>query len=161
VELESARYPFCFEGDAQSSGGTRSILPFLPFNADLNRFTLKVSNLPNPRAQVTWGEESREFTKEQLAAGINLAAEFSKTPFDGPFKTVMNAVAAKQAYETNIIKGMISNFRAFSAETAGDPELAALFEGLRKKFASKHSQLEAETRAAFVPVRHALTVRPL
>ena len=161
VELESARYPFCFEGDAKSSGGTRSILPFLPFNADLNRLTLKVANLSSARAKVTWGEESREFTREQLAAGLNLAAEFSKTPFDESFKSVMNAVATKQAYETNIIKGMISNFRSFRADIQKDPELAALLDGLRKKFASTHSQLDAQVRAAFVPVKHTLTVTPM
>jgi lysophospholipase L1-like esterase len=161
VELESARYPFCFDGDAKSSGGTRSILPFLPFNADLNRFTLKVANLSSARAKVTWGEESREFTKEQLSAGINLAAEFAKTPFDEPFKGVMNAIATKQAYETSIIKGMISNFRSFSADIQKDPELAALLDGLRKKFASTHSKLDAQARAAFVPVKHTLAVTPL
>ena len=35
---------------------------------------------------VTWGEQTKEFTKEQLAAGINLAAEFDKTPFDKPVR---------------------------------------------------------------------------
>src|SRR6185295_20145316 len=45
VELESSRYPFCFSGDDKSPAGTRSILPYVPFNADLNRFTLAVKNL--------------------------------------------------------------------------------------------------------------------
>ena len=161
VELESARYPFCFDGDAKSSGGTRSILPFLPFNAELNRFTLKVTNLSSARTRVTWGEESHEFTKEQLAAGINLAAEFSKTPFDESFKGVMNAVAAKQSYETSIIKGMISNFRSFNTEVQKDPELASLLDGLRKKLVSTHSQLEAQTRSALAPVRHTIALSAL
>jgi lysophospholipase L1-like esterase len=161
VELESARYPFCFDGDAKSSGGTRSILPFLPFNADLNRFTLKVSNLASARAKVTWGDEVREFTKEQLAAGINLAAEFSKTPFDESFKAVMSAVGAKQAYETNIIKGMISNFRSLSGDVQKDPELGVLLDGLRKKLASTHSKLDAQVRASLVPVKHTVAVTPL
>jgi lysophospholipase L1-like esterase len=161
LEIQSDRYPFCFEGDAKSSGGTRSILPFLPFNADLNRFTLKVPHLATARAKVTWGEESHEFTREQLAAGINLAAEFSKTPFDEPFKAVMQAVAAKQAYETSIIKGMISNFRTLSAEAQKDPELADLLGSLRKKLGSTHARMEAQTKAAWVPVKHTLTVTPL
>lgn len=161
VELESRRYPFCFEGDSKSSGGTRSILPFLPFNEDLNRFTLTITGLPGQRARVTWGEESREFTKEQLNAGVNLAAEFSKTPFDGAFRAVLNAVAAKQSYETSIIKGMLSNFRSFTADALKDPELAALFDGLRRKFAATHSNLEVQTRSALVPVRHTLIVTPL
>jgi lysophospholipase L1-like esterase len=161
IELESLRYPFCFEGDSKSSAGTRSILPFLPFNDALNRFTLKVANVSSARAKVTWGEESREFTREQLAAGINLASEFSKTPFDDSFKGIMNAVATKQAYETNMIKGMISNFRSFSSELQNDPEMAGLFEGLRKKFAAKHAQLDTGIRAALLPVKHTITVRPL
>src|SRR6266542_708103 len=36
VEIESSRYPFCFSGDEKSPKGTRSILPYVPFNADLN-----------------------------------------------------------------------------------------------------------------------------
>jgi lysophospholipase L1-like esterase len=38
VEIESERYPFCFDGDEKSSSGTRSITAFLPFNAELNLF---------------------------------------------------------------------------------------------------------------------------
>ncbi|MEI6713608.1 MAG: SGNH/GDSL hydrolase family protein [Verrucomicrobiota bacterium] len=161
VELESERYPFCFDPDSKSSGSTRSLLAFLPFNQDLNRLTLKVAHLTSDNAKVTWGEESREFTKAQLEAGVNLAAEFTKTPFDKAFGGVMNAVAAKQAYETMIIKGMISQFRAFNAETQKDPELGAIFETLRKKFLATHSLLDSETHAKLVPVKHTLTVTPL
>jgi hypothetical protein len=32
---------------------------------------------------VKWGDETKEFTRQQLEAGINLVAEFSSTPFDG------------------------------------------------------------------------------
>ena len=46
------------------------IVPFVPFNQDLNRLTLTVTNLDAPRAKVTWGGEGREFTREQLAAGV-------------------------------------------------------------------------------------------
>ena len=45
VEIESSRYPFCFKGDAKSSEGARSILPYLPFNKELNRLVLKVKGL--------------------------------------------------------------------------------------------------------------------
>ena len=33
VEVESSRYPFCFLGDEKSPDSTRSIVPFVPFNA--------------------------------------------------------------------------------------------------------------------------------
>ena len=161
VEIESERYPFCFDPDPKSSGSTRSILPYLPFNQELNRFTLKVAHLASTKAKVTWGEESHEFTKAQLEAGINLAAEFTTTPFDKAFAGVMNAVATKQAYETMMIKGMISQFRGFNAEVQKDPELGAIFETLRKKLTSAQARLDSDTRAKLVPVKHNLTVTPL
>jgi hypothetical protein len=74
AELESSRYPFCFYGNDKDPGSTRSILPYVPFNKDLNRLTLIVKNLNTPKAKVSWGEASKSFTKEQLAEGINLAA---------------------------------------------------------------------------------------
>jgi len=161
VELESERYPFCFDPDAKSSASNRSLLPFLPFNQDLNRLTLKVTHLKSDKANVTWGEERHEFTKAQLEAGINLAAEFTNTPFDKAFGAVMNAVASKQAYETIIIKGMITQFRAFGAEIQKDPELGTIFDTLRKKFVTTHARLDSEAHAKVVPVKHTLTVTPL
>ncbi len=101
LDIESRRWPFCFEGDGTASSSTRSILPFVPFNDDLNRYVLKVRNLTAPRAKVTWGTEAKEFTREQLEKGINLAAEFPRTPFDEPFAALSAAVADKQAYETH------------------------------------------------------------
>ena len=50
--------------------------------------------------KLTWGEQSRTFTAEQLAHGVNLAAEFASNPFSDAFSKVDAAVAAKQAYET-------------------------------------------------------------
>ena len=158
LEVESQKYPFCFEGDPKASNGTRSILPFLPFNQDLNRFTLKVTNFTASKAKVTWGSESREFTKEQLSAGINLAAEFSSTPFDEPFKKVMGAVAAKQAFETGMIKGMITGFRMFQAESQRDPEWKTIFEKLTGKLSSRHKELEADVHKTIAPVKHTLTI---
>ena len=120
-----------------------------------------MAHLTSDKAKVTWGDESHEFSKAQLEAGINLAAEFTKSPFDKAFAGVMTAVATKQAYETNIIKGMISQFRSFNAEAQKDPELKTLFETLRKKFTTKQSALDSEVHAALVPVKHTLKVTPL
>ena len=158
VELESVRYPFCFDGDAKSSGGTRSITAFLPFNSELNRFTLRVSNLTGEKAKVAWGEETKEFTREQLTAGVNLAAEFSATPFDAPFKSYMNAVGKKQSYETGMIKDFVTKFRTYEAEAKEAPEFGAALDTVKKYLGKKQAQLETESRKALVPVKHTLTI---
>jgi len=161
VEISSTRYPFCFSGDEKSSEGTRSIAPFFPFNEDLNRLTLKVLNLREARARVTWGDESREFSREQLAAGVNLAASFTRTPFAEPFQRLMQAVRAKQDFETQMIKGMVTNFRQFNQQTRRDLELAAAFNQLRDRLAGEQQRLHDAARRTIQPVQHTLTVTPL
>lgn len=155
AEIVSTVYPFCFD-DA-----TRSILPFCKFNEELNRLTLKVKNLSAASAKVTWGKESKEFTKEQLTAGINLAAEFQKTPFDGAFAGVINAIRLKQEYETPMIKGMITNFRNFTTDAKADAEFGAALETLKKKMLAKQETLDANVRKTLVPVTHSLKVEAL
>lgn len=159
--IESTRYPFCFSGDSNEPTGTRSILPFCDFNDRLNRLTLRVKNLDAPKARVTWGAETREFTKEQLAQGINLAAEFAKTPFDAAFFAVMNAVRVKQEHETRMIKGMITNFRSFLKDAVADPEFAAALETVKKKMSARQAKLDAAARQLVVPVKHTVRVEPL
>ena len=66
--------------------------------------------------------ESKEFTKEQLTAGVNLAAEFAKTPFDESFQKLQNAVQNKQNFETTLIKQIVTNFRSIP-NLADDAEL--------------------------------------
>ena len=52
VTVESTRYPYCFErGNNHPFGPTASILPYLPFNQDLNRYLLVVKNLKSPKAR--------------------------------------------------------------------------------------------------------------
>lgn len=159
LELESARYPFCFAGDAATPDSTRSIVPFVPFNADLNRFVLVVTNLPAPAATVTWGSPKR-FSREQLAAGINLAAEFSDHPLAEPFRRLDEIVARKQAYETRMIKQCIHSFLHFRDLLGGDAEAAAALEALRARLQARQAELAAEARAAVGPVRHTLVIRP-
>ena len=50
--------------------------------------------------KVTWGEASKTFSANELAKGVNLAAEFLDNPFSEPFKAVENAVRRQQEYET-------------------------------------------------------------
>ena len=67
TEIESTRYPFCFIDDEKSGMSSRSILPFVPFNHDLNRFMLVVTGLKADIAKVTWGTATKTFTRDQLA----------------------------------------------------------------------------------------------
>lgn len=160
VELQSDRWPFCFQGDDKSSGGTRSILPFTSFNDDLNRFVLKVNGLDTTHAMVKWGTEEKKFTREQLAAGINLASEFSATPFDASFQKLLDAIANKQNFETYMIKSVITNFRSFPAELNNDAELKKAVDVFRERFAARQQQLDEAVHAQLVPVKHTLQVTP-
>lgn len=160
LEIESRRWPFCFEGDGTSSASTRSILPFVPFNDELNRYVLKVSHLESPRVNVTWGGESKEFSREQLEKGVNLAAEFGRTPFDEPFAALAAAVAEKQAYETTMIKQIITDFRQIPG-IGDDVEAQAAVKVLNDRLMRRWKQLEAKVRERLVPVKHAITIEPL
>jgi lysophospholipase L1-like esterase len=175
VELESSRYPFCFTGDDKSSGGTRSILPFCPFNQDLNRLTLVVKNLTGARAKVTWevarasrplagthgqdAQATKSFTRDQLATGINLAAEFPQTPFNTTFAAVERAISAKEDFETFLIKDMITKFPTLLARTDNDPEMKDALEVMRRKLLARHDKLARAVADAVQPVKHTLVIQ--
>jgi lysophospholipase L1-like esterase len=158
AEVESARYPFCLDGNATSPNGTRSITAFFPFNQDLNRFTLRVKNLIKDKARVTWGEESKDFARQQLEAGINLASEFTRTPFDAAFRRVLDAVEAKQNFETTAIKSLITNFRRFESEARNDPQLSLALSAVERRLMARQEQLDTAVRAALAPVKHTIAV---
>ncbi len=159
-QIESTRYPFCFSGDQKDPNGTASILPYSTFNQDLNRFTLKVRNLTSNHADITFGDVTKTFSKQQLSEGINLAAEFLNNPFVGPFNNVMNAVARKQSFETSMIKGFITNFRQLHGPLGEDPEVKAAMEVLRRKMTEADDAAHAKAKAAVVPVTYKIVVTP-
>lgn len=161
IEITSTKWPFCFDGDTKSSGSNRSILPFTSFNQDLNRLTLHVIGLSSEKAKVTWGAQSKEFTRNQLEDGINLAAEFDKTPFDGAFNGLVNAIGLKQAYETTLIKSFVTHMRVVAAEAAEEPKVAAALAKLKKKFADEHARQDAGVRKLVQPVTHTISVQEL
>ena len=161
AEFESTRWPFCFDADPKNANSTRSITPFAPFNQDLNRLTLKVKNLGAAKAKVTWGAASKDFTKEQLEAGVNLAAEFPATPFDASFQKLVEVLGRKQQFETMMIKGLVTNFRQFNNDAKADPELGKAFDTVRAKLHTRQQALDAEARKALGPVKHTLTVTSL
>lgn len=152
AEITSTKWPFFLEPEM------RKITAFCKFNDELNRYTLRVKNLDTPKAKVTWGTEAKEFTKEQLTTGINLAAEFDRSPLDAPFIQLVIAVNNKQAYETPMIKGMITNFRNFANDAKSDPEFAAALTTLKQKMMAKQEKLDAEAHSKIVPVKHTIKV---
>ncbi len=158
AEVESTRYPFCFHGDEKSPGSTRSIVPFVPFNEDLNRLTLTVKNLSGARAKVTWGKATRSFSKAELEKGINLAAEFLDSPFGDAFRKVDELVAKKQNFETPMIKDVITRFQTVRNLLGDDAGAKAALETLRARFVARDDELHAAVRAAVVPVRHTIAV---
>jgi len=155
AEIESTKLPFYLEPEM------RKITAFCRFNEELNRYTLRVKNLTTAKAKVTWGTEVKEFTKEQLTAGINLAVEFDKSPLDPAFIQLVIAVNAKQAYETPMIKGMITNFRNFTNDAKADPKLAAALHTVKQKMIDKQEKLDAAAHATLVPVKHTIKVEAL
>jgi lysophospholipase L1-like esterase len=160
VELESTRYPFCFYGDGVSPDSERSILPFVPFNRELNRLTLIVKNLGSEKAQVTWGTLTKEFGRSQLESGVNLAGEFLDNPFSEPFQKLDAVVQGKQGFETYMVKQVITNFRYLREVLGDDPEVANAMSVLRAKLFAEQAQLQAQARAAVVAVRHTIVVVP-
>ena len=104
LTLTSSRYPFCARGDLDDENSIRSGMTLVPFAEDLSRFVLKMSGKPSGRYRVQWGDTSREYSADELSAGILLAAEFPENPFCSAFDKVDAAVAAKQAFETTQVK---------------------------------------------------------
>ncbi|MBK8094798.1 MAG: hypothetical protein IPK32_23230 [Verrucomicrobiaceae bacterium] len=161
VTLASTKWPFCFDGDKKDANGTRSILPFTAFNEELNRLTLKVTHMTAAKAKVAWGTETKEFTREQLEAGVNLTAAFEKTPFDRPFADLVAAIGQKQAFETLLIKSLVTHMRIIAAEAAAEPKLAAALEKLKQKLASEHAKQDANVRRMLRPVDHSFVITEL
>jgi hypothetical protein len=127
----------------------RSGMSLVPFNQELNRLMLVVKGGKTATYQITWGAASRTYTAEQLAAGVNLAADFEVNPFSGAFKTVDEAVAKKQEFETTQIKKLLHGEagKADIEKTVADSE-------------RDRAPLVAAIQAALVPVTHTLTVTP-
>ena len=161
VELESTRYPLVYDADPKSPDSTRSILTFVPFSQDLNRFILKVKNLSSAKATVTWGTETKEFTRAQLENGINLVAEFEKTPFDTAFRNVMQKVLDKQKFEAVIIQKGVGQFKWMRERFKDNPEIQGTLDLLSKRLMSAWEQKDRSMRDAVVPVKHALVVTPI
>ncbi len=149
VQVTSSRLAYCARGDENSDSSIRSGMTLVPFADDLNRFLLFVEDADlSAKYQVTWGEESREFEGEELVRGINLPEMFPSNPMCDVFDRVDNAVAAKQAYETEQVK------KVFHGKDASNDfaQAVADTEAVRKPLADAIA-------SAFSPVTHTVRVQ--
>jgi len=144
---QNGSYPICSKDDPTRDNSIRSATTLIPFNQDLNRLILVADHGKATSYQVTWGSESKTFSAEQLAQGINLATEFPANPFTEAFAKVDAAVKAKQAFETTQIK---QRFRSAEAK--------ANMEEVVKQTEVERQPLEDAIKAAFVPVTHTLRI---
>ena len=150
MTIVSTKYPFCAGGETNSDNSLRSGTTLVPFFEELSRFKLVVNNASAAQYQVVWGNTSNLYTSAQLAAGVNLSADFVDNPFCEPFKKVDEAVKAKQNFETHQIKQI---FHSKEAQT----NMVALVEQTE----SERSPLAAAIAIAMVPVRHTISILPV
>jgi lysophospholipase L1-like esterase len=153
VEVESTRYPFCFLGEPEKST-TRSMIDFIPFNDELNRYKLIVKNATTGNLKVTWGKTSKVFSAADLEKGINLAAEFIENPFCEPFFKVDQSIERKQKAETieqRLLRSLMDWSRIF-------PDQSASTEGMVQGLLKKNQSLRDDCRAAVTPVTHTIKI---
>jgi hypothetical protein len=156
IELTSTRYPFCFTGEnLKDPQSTRGILPFLPFNQELNRYLLIVKNSPAKSLKVSWGTQSKIFSSDDLAKGVNLAAEFLDNPFSSPFAEVQKKIADQQAFETIASKSLLHTLLDW---THFFPETNEKFSQLPSLVIAKWQTLREASTAAVVPVKHTIKI---
>jgi hypothetical protein len=85
----TSRYTFFYPACPNGKPLPEPIEACVPFDDDLNRFMLKVTNLPSERAKVYWGDDWHDYSKEELEKGVNLSAVIPRM-----FATVQNVDGA-------------------------------------------------------------------
>lgn len=158
VSLESSRYPFCFWGKPSDPNATSGIIEFFPFNEDLNRLKLIVTNAPAGQVKVTWGDASKVYTAEELAKGVNLAADFLENPFSAQFGKIRQAIGRKQAYETMVYKTYMANTKMVK-DAMKDANLQGdAYDEVKTALVKRDGKLAAELAAQVTPVAHTIQI---
>jgi lysophospholipase L1-like esterase len=160
VTVESKRYPFCFPGELKP-GSAGTMVQFFPFNKDLNRLMLKVDGATG-KYKVTWGKgpeanSSKEYTADELKAGVNLAADFVQNPFVEAFAAVDQKVREKQAFETKMFKGLVHSLNDAREQLKQDEAIDGLVAAVKKR----HAELTAAVTDAVKPVTHTIKIEPI
>jgi hypothetical protein len=150
-------YPTSGFDNITNNDSLRSGMTLVPFNQDLNRFMLTVTNATAEQYRVDWGDQSKTFTGAQLTAGVNLAAEFLLNPFSTRFALIDAAVSAKQDFETRQIKVL---FRG-PGEKPTMEQISEQTDQVLADTERQHAALEAVIRTAYAPVTYTLKINPL
>jgi lysophospholipase L1-like esterase len=151
LKIRSTKLPFSVgEGDAKSDNAIRAGMALVPFDQELNRFTLRVSSPKAKTYKITWGTESKSYTAEQLAVGVPLATDFINHPLHPAFQNVWKAVIEKQNYETKQIKGIVHGKQGKENPDAAFAET----EPVRAPLAEK-------VKSALQPVEHEIVIAPV
>jgi lysophospholipase L1-like esterase len=161
VTVKSTRYPFCFNGDPNSPdpGSTAAVTTFFPqFNQDLNRYMLVVKGLTGSKAKVTWGSTSKEFSAQDLAAGVNLANEFLQNPFVQQFNSVNDAVHRQEDQETRIYQQFTQPLKDLEANFA--PGVDSAWDQIIQSARQQHEKLYQASQALVVPITHTIKIDP-
>jgi hypothetical protein len=146
LTIESLLNPFYYSRFDQSDTD-HSILRCFPFDDELNRYTLTVKNLPTVTAKVTWGAENHDFPSAELAAGINLPKEFSRTPFSEMFDAFTRLAVARHQQERDSNVAASDHPDEFASSTAWD--------------SVARKSMQSLTYLARRALRHKLSVTPL
>jgi len=158
ADFESVKYPFCFQGSIKDPGATAAGAQLVPFNKELNKFTLQVKGLAWKKVMVVWGKESREFSKEDLEKGVNLMEFYDNTPFKDAFDKLYKAVVAKENFETTMIKRGITNVPGLASALEGEPNAKEQLEGVKAALVNKWGELLLAERNAMAPVKHSFKI---
>jgi len=158
VSLKSTRYPFCFSGSLADTNddSTAGVLKFLPFNQDLNRYMLIVNGLKTPKAKITWGE-THEYTADQLARGVNLAADFMVNPFRDQFFRVHQAVQFQQQQEMMLMQGSMDGVRIYKATF---PDASGAIDQWINSGMLLRNALYKSSAARAIPIEHTIRIEP-
>ncbi len=164
MTIVSERYPYCFDPPRNPKpndpGNIFNLFEVYPFQDEFNMFRLSVHGLQSAKAKVSWDKQTKEFTKEQLEKGINLAKEFPVNPFTEPFRKVSNTINAKQQFETEIYRTFVSlQYRANQLKISKDGKEA--FKTVIAEIKKKHQDYEQAVFDSVVPVTHTIRVQEI
>ncbi len=156
LQLESSRYPFVLESDG-SDRDAATMGELLGFQEAFNRYLLVVKHAPS-ELRVSWGEQSKVYTAEELAKGVNLAADFKEHPLVKSFTEVAQAIKVQQQFESYGIRHLLNSVPIWERELSDeDPELAA---HLREVIVQKSKRLRDKSLAKVQPVQHTIRLEP-
>jgi hypothetical protein len=140
LQAQGTRYAFFFPGYPNGKPLPEPIESCIPFDTELNRFTLVVKNLPSSAAKVYWNDGSHDYSAEELAKGVNLAADIPRL-----FGTMQNVDGA--------VRGQLQDERiAGSAQMQGKPDAKA---------EAEEKTMLPLAKSRMTPEKYSIRIQPL